>query len=75
MTGKIIIQQIKKHFQGNQVLNGVDLEIKEGESLAIIGTSGSGKSVTLKCLLGILEPDSGEVKIDGIDFLCHTNVK
>ena len=69
MTGKIIIRQIKKHFQGNQVLNGVDLEIKEGESLAIIGTSGSGKSVTLKCLLGILEPDSGEVKIDGIDFL------
>ena len=69
MTAKIIMRQIKKEFQGIQVLNGVNLEVNEGESLAIIGTSGSGKSVTLKCLLGILEPDSGEVIIDGIDFL------
>lgn len=69
MTAKIIMRQIEKKFHGSQVLNGLDLEINEGESLAIIGTSGSGKSVTLKCLLGILEPDSGEVIIDGVDFL------
>ena len=54
-----------KHFGDNHVLNGVDLEIEEGKSLVVIGGSGTGKSVTLKCVLGLLQPDSGSIKIDG----------
>jgi phospholipid/cholesterol/gamma-HCH transport system ATP-binding protein len=62
---KIALDSVFKEFGGNVVLDGVNLEVEAGESLAIIGQSGSGKSVTLKCILGLLEPDSGSIKVDG----------
>jgi len=61
----ISIKNIHKNFEGLQVLKGLDLEIKNGETLVIIGRSGCGKSVLLKHIIGILTPDSGEVIVDG----------
>lgn len=61
-------EQLHKSFHGNHVLKGVSLEIKDGETFAIIGRSGSGKSVLMKHLIGLLKPDEGRVLIDGIDI-------
>ncbi len=70
-TPKIKLVGVKKHFGSKKVLDGVDLDIYTGESLVIIGGSGTGKSVTLKCILGLLQPDKGYIEIDGkkIDLL------
>jgi len=62
---KIELHDVAKSFGGNAVLDGVTLSIPKGESVAIIGQSGSGKSVTLKCILGLIRPDRGSIKIDG----------
>ena len=62
---KILLDNVAKEFGGNVVLDGVSLAVEPGESLAIIGQSGSGKSVTLKCILGLLQPDSGSIQVDG----------
>jgi phospholipid/cholesterol/gamma-HCH transport system ATP-binding protein len=56
---------LKKSFTGLEVLDGVSFRIENGESVAIIGRSGGGKSVLLKHLIGLLKPDAGEVRIDG----------
>jgi phospholipid/cholesterol/gamma-HCH transport system ATP-binding protein len=64
-VAKIKLSGVRKSFGGKVVLDGVDLEIGAGESLVIIGGSGSGKSVTLKCILGLLTPDEGAIEIDG----------
>ena len=56
-------------FGPNAVLRGVDLDVARGESMAIIGQSGSGKSVTLKCILGLIRPDSGAIRVDGEDMM------
>ncbi len=64
---KIRLAGVKKRFGDKIVLDGVDLEIAAGESLVIIGGSGTGKSVTLKCILGLLEPDAGSIALDGQD--------
>ncbi|MBP7243337.1 ATP-binding cassette domain-containing protein [Amaricoccus sp.] len=63
---RIELRGVRKAFGGPEVLAGVDLAVMKGESLVIIGGSGTGKSVTLKCILGILKPDAGEILIDGI---------
>ena len=55
----------RNRFGRKLVLDGIDLDVNEGESLVIIGGSGTGKSVMLKCILGIAEPDAGTIKIDG----------
>lgn len=62
---KILLDKVAKRFGGNVVLDGVNLAIEAGESLAIIGQSGSGKSVTLKCILGLIRPDRGSILVDG----------
>jgi phospholipid/cholesterol/gamma-HCH transport system ATP-binding protein len=64
-TPKIRIRELRKSFGHKVVLNGVDLDVADGESLVVIGGSGTGKSVLLKCILGILQPDSGSIQIDG----------
>jgi len=64
-TPKIQLREVKKRFGPKVVLDGVNLTVNAGESLVIIGGSGSGKSVTIKCVLGILRPDSGSVKVEG----------
>lgn len=56
-----------KAFGNKKVLDGIDLTIEKGESLVVIGGSGTGKSVLIKCILGILTPDRGTIKIDGND--------
>lgn len=66
---KISIRGLTKSFGAKQVLRGVDLDIDDGKSLVVIGGSGSGKSVLLKCILGILRPDAGVIEIDGVDIL------
>ena len=61
----IEVRQLKKHFGSQLILDGVDLRIASGESAVIICRSGGGKSVLLKHIIGLLQPDSGEVLIDG----------
>ena len=68
-TPKIELSGVKKTFDGNHVLRGVDLKVASQESLVIIGTSGGGKSVLMKCLNGLIKPDSGSIKIDGQETL------
>jgi len=60
----IEVNGLKKSFQGNVVLENINFKLFEGESLAIIGASGSGKSVLLKNIIGLLKPDSGSIKIN-----------
>lgn len=64
MTPKFTIKNLKKSFGHKHVLQGVDLEVFPGESMVIIGGSGTGKSVLLKCLLGLIHPDAGSIKMD-----------
>ena len=64
----IQIQHLHKWFGSHHVLQGLDLEIRDGETLVIIGRSGCGKSVLLKHIMGILEPDEGRVFIDGTNI-------
>ncbi len=64
-TPKIQLSHVRKSFGSKHVLNGVDLSVAHGESIVIIGGSGTGKSVMLKCILGLLKPDSGSIKVDG----------
>jgi phospholipid/cholesterol/gamma-HCH transport system ATP-binding protein len=61
----IILKQVRKHFGPKHVLNGLDLTVEKGRSLVVIGGSGTGKSVMLKCILGILKPDAGEILVGG----------
>jgi phospholipid/cholesterol/gamma-HCH transport system ATP-binding protein len=74
MTGKpkIELRGVKKRFGPKIVLDGIDLVVNEGDSLVIIGGSGSGKSVTIKCVLGIIRPDAGTILVDGED-VTHIN--
>lgn len=66
---KIKIHNLYKSFGHKKVLNGIDLEIKKGESLVVIGGSGTGKSVLIKCIQGLIIPDSGSIKIDDQELL------
>jgi len=65
MATKISLRGITKAFGAKKVLQGIDLDVAKGESVVIIGGSGTGKSVLLKCILGLMRPDSGSIKIDG----------
>jgi phospholipid/cholesterol/gamma-HCH transport system ATP-binding protein len=65
MTDKIAVRGLKKSFGRKVVLDGIDLTVGERESLVVIGGSGSGKSVLVKCILGLLHPDAGTIEIDG----------
>ncbi len=62
---KISIRGLDKAFGEKRVLNGLELDIGVSESVVVIGGSGSGKSVMMKCILGILQPDRGSIKVDG----------
>ena len=61
---KISVRNLSKSFGRKKVLDGLDLDIYEGESLVVIGGSGTGKSVLIKCIQGLLAPDEGSIKID-----------
>jgi len=72
MTAKIQLIGVKKRFGPKVVLDGVDLTVEAGSSLVIIGGSGTGKSVTIKSILGIIRPDEGTILVDGED-VTHIN--
>ncbi|MFP4450715.1 ABC transporter ATP-binding protein [Rhodosalinus sp.] len=63
----IELEGVEKAFGDNRVLRGVDLNVPRGSSVVVIGASGTGKSVLLKCVLGLVEPDAGRITVDGID--------
>jgi len=63
------IQNLKKSFGNNHVLNGFSMELFKGENLVIMGRSGSGKSVMIKCLVGLLKPDDGTIEITGKNIM------
>ena len=62
---RIELVDVHKRFGAKQVLRGIDLKVERGQSTVIIGGSGTGKSVLLKCILGLITPDSGSIRIDG----------
>lgn len=64
-SNKISIRNLHKAFGHKIVLNGVDLDIAEGESLVVIGGSGTGKSVLIKCIQGLIVPDEGSIEVNG----------
>jgi phospholipid/cholesterol/gamma-HCH transport system ATP-binding protein len=66
------LRDLRKSFGGKVVLDGIDLEIRRGESLVLLGGSGTGKSVLLKHLIGLITPDSGLVEVDGTDLATLT---
>ena len=63
----IAFQDVHKAFGSNKVLQGITLEVPKGQSLVVIGGSGTGKSVLLKCVLGLVRPDSGVITVEGRD--------
>jgi len=69
----IEIKDMKKSFGPNQVLKGFNMQLNEGENLVIMGKSGSGKSVMIKCLIGLLKADSGSIRVMGQDICNLTN--
>ena len=69
---KIRIRGLSKSFGPKRVLDGIDLDVETGTSMVVIGGSGSGKSVLLRCILGLIQPDAGSIEIDGVDVLGQT---
>jgi phospholipid/cholesterol/gamma-HCH transport system ATP-binding protein len=63
----ITLSQVTKSFGANAVLRGVDLDVPKGQSMVVIGGSGTGKSVLIKCILGLVLPDSGSITVHGQD--------
>ena len=68
-TPKISVRGLRKSFGRNRVLDGIDIDCARGESIVIIGGSGTGKSVLIKCVLGLLHPEAGSVAIDGAETI------
>ena len=66
---KIIVEGLQKSFANERVLNDVNLSVSDGASLVLLGESGSGKTLILKCIMGLIKPDSGGISIDGFDTL------
>ncbi len=68
-TPTIRLKGVSKAFGSKVVLDSIDLDVAKGTSMVVIGGSGSGKSVLLKCILGLIEPDEGVIEIDGVNVL------
>jgi phospholipid/cholesterol/gamma-HCH transport system ATP-binding protein len=66
----ITVEELHKSFDGVEVLKGVSLNVRDGEVVALIGPSGEGKSVLLRHLVGLLQPDSGRIRVRGKDLCC-----
>ena len=62
----IVIGDLRKSFGAQKVLNGLDLAVASGETLAVLGRSGTGKSVLLKLIVGLQKPDSGSIRVVGV---------
>lgn len=66
---KISVRGLRKSFGSKRVLDGLDIDCESGESLVIIGGSGTGKSVLVKCILGLLHPEAGSMRLDGVEIV------
>jgi phospholipid/cholesterol/gamma-HCH transport system ATP-binding protein len=75
VSPKIRVRGLRKSFGAKAVLDGVDLDVAPGSSMVVIGGSGSGKSVLLKCILGLIRPDAGRIEIDGRDILAMSSAE
>ena len=71
----ISLQHIYKSFAGKEVLKDMSIDVQRGESVVIVGGSGTGKSVTLKHIIGLMQPDGGHVYVDGQDLCCMKPVE
>ncbi len=65
---KLRVVNLHKSFGEKQVLKGCDLEVQEGESMVVIGGSGSGKTVLIRCIIGLIQPDEGKIYVDGSEI-------
>ena len=65
----IEIENLKKAFEGKEILKGINLHLPREENLAICGKSGVGKSVLIKCMVGLMQPDSGKINVLGKDMM------
>src|SRR5512139_2883274 len=65
---KIRVVNLHKSFAQNRVLRGVHLDVRQGESMVVIGGSGSGKTVLIKCIIGLIQPDEGKIYVDGVEI-------
>jgi phospholipid/cholesterol/gamma-HCH transport system ATP-binding protein len=65
---KIRLRDVRKAFAGKVVLDGLDFDVREGDSVVVLGGSGTGKSVLLKHMIGLIRPDSGTVEVDGTEL-------
>src|SRR5262249_32004252 len=63
----LTVSGLTKSFAGRRVLDGIDLHIDEGESVALVGANGCGKTTTVRCIVGLARPDGGRIEIDGVD--------
>ncbi len=61
----MVVRGLRKSFGGQTVLDGIDLTVESGETLAVLGRSGTGKSVLLKLIIGLQMPDSGSIRVQG----------
>ncbi len=68
MSARLQVQQLHHRFGRNEVLRGVDLELNAGELVGLIGPNGAGKSTLMRCIVGLEQPQQGNVRIDGIDI-------
>jgi ABC-2 type transport system ATP-binding protein len=67
----LTIDGLTKSFGGRPVLDGLDLHVEPGESVALLGANGSGKTTTLRCIVGLARADSGQIAIGGLDVVRH----
>ena len=65
---KIRVVTLYKSFGEKDVLHGINIEVRQGESMVVIGGSGSGKTVLIKCIIGLMRPDQGEIHVDGLEI-------
>ena len=75
MSNMVEIRGLKKSFGDLEVLKGIDLDVKKGEVIAIIGSSGTGKSTLLRCINYLEEPDDGQIKIDDLSVNVKSTTK
>ena len=68
MNSAVVIQNLHKRFGSQVVLKGIDLKVEQGETVAVLGRSGTGKSVLLKLIIGLQKPDTGSIQIHGQDI-------
>src|SRR5580700_6618105 len=68
LASVVAVENVSKSFDGHKVLNGINLRVNKGETLAVLGRSGTGKSVLLRLIIGLTQPDTGSICIHGQDM-------